>query len=73
MIFTLNSIHQMSQTFLNQRKIFKFVMTYVASTKSENIFSSKLTNSSIATQVVSSFTFPVANLLELLWYFYLLE
>ena len=28
MIFTLNSIHQMSQTFLIQQKIFVFIMTY---------------------------------------------
>ena len=78
LIFTLNPIHQMSQTFLIQQNIFIFIMTHnilfmlfaflcslLSCTKYEYIFGFNPRNSSIATTAVSSFILPTTNLFEL--------
>ena len=78
MVFTLSSIHRVFYTFIIQQNIFIFVITYccnihafgflgslLLSTKSEYIFGFKLTNSSIAKPLVSSFIFQRTNLFEL--------
>ena len=79
MIFTLNAIHQMSQTFLIQQNIFVLTVSYfstfsfslcffiltILSTKNEYIFGFNSTNSLIVPLPVSSLILPTTNLFEL--------
>ena len=74
MIFTLDSIHQKSQTYLIQQNIFTFIMSYFFKNISiyifyffiVTIFGFNPAHSLIGTPTVSSFILLTNNLIELL-------
>ena len=79
LVFTLDSIHQITQKFIIQQNIFVFTMTFCCNNifihtlyffillsppKNEYTFGFNLTNSSIATPPISSFNLPTTNLFK---------